>query len=268
MLLQTNPRWVRLEFCCKASARACQETHDLRNTMKHQAGIPGIQKETRNIILHYFVICLTSLSNSCALTLPLPFFTPSPLMTPSSPNTKPSSLQGRCCSLTKISSSDWSSVSGPRPEPGRRHMTYSKKHLPRCIDLRHFPDVTFKQLCLDPSSAISSHPLPSWHHPQTKHQALAPSGPTLLLLNNRRARLEFCFRASARAWLETNDLRNTMKHTAHIVKNCKKYAIFACSSSHSHLKMLVPGSKNTWNNKKSMGHQGYTALPICYTLHF
>ena len=29
MLLQSNPRWVRLEFCCKASARACQETHHM-----------------------------------------------------------------------------------------------------------------------------------------------------------------------------------------------------------------------------------------------
>ena len=130
----------------------------------------------------------------------------------------------------------------------------------------------------------------------TGHQALAPSSsPMLLLIKFRLVRLEFCFEASARAWQEANDLRNTMKHTAHIrMLHCfhtfwkafplvliaqlqhptafhylivKKYAKFACSSSHSHLNMLVPGSKKTWNNKKSMGHQGYTALPICYTLH-
>ena len=51
------------------------------------------------------------------------FFTPSPLMTSSSPNTKPQPLQGRCCWPSNSGSSDWSSLSMPRPEPGRRHMT-------------------------------------------------------------------------------------------------------------------------------------------------
>ena len=55
----------------------------------------------------------------------------------------------------------------------------------------------------------------------TKHQALAPSGRMLLLSKRRSVRLEFCFRASARAWQETNDLINTMKHTAHMVKIVK-----------------------------------------------
>ena len=50
----------------------------------------------------------------------------------------------------------------------------------------------------------------------TKHQASTPSGPMLLALKFRLVRLEFCFNASARAWQEANDLRNTMKHTAHI----------------------------------------------------
>ena len=40
----------------------------------------------------------------------------------------------------------------------------------------------------------------------TEHQAFAPSGPMLLLYKNRYVELEFCFRASARAWQETNDL--------------------------------------------------------------
>ena len=109
---------------------------------------------------------------------------------------------------------------------------------------------------------------------QTKHQAFAPSGPMLFEPKFRYVRLEFCFKASARAWQETNDLRNTMKHTAHTyrkVAKCFHSCESSCISSHSHLKMLLPGSKNAWNfawNDKSMGHQFYTALLICYTLHF
>ena len=70
----------------------------------------------------------------------------------------------------------------------------------------------------------------------TKHQAFTPSGPMLFHRKSRYVRPEFCCNASARAWQKTHDLRNRMKHTAHIVKNCKTYAKFACSSSHSHLK--------------------------------
>ena len=57
------------------------------------------------------------------LILPLPLFTPTPLMIPSSPDTKPSPLQGQCCEVN-TARSERSSVSGPRPEPGRRHMTW------------------------------------------------------------------------------------------------------------------------------------------------
>ena len=57
---------------------------------------------------------------------------------------------------------------------------------------------------------------------QTKHQALAPSGPMLLFVKNSFVRAEFCFTASARAWQETNDLRNTMKHTAHTYRKHAK----------------------------------------------
>ena len=49
----------------------------------------------------------------------------------------------------------------------------------------------------------------------TKHQAFAPSGPMLLILTCRMFRVEFCFNAAARAWQETNHLRNTMMKTAH-----------------------------------------------------
>ena len=52
----------------------------------------------------------------------------SPVMTPSSPNTKPSPLQGRCCYASNPGSSDWSSVSGPRPEPGRRQTIWYKRN--------------------------------------------------------------------------------------------------------------------------------------------
>ena len=97
----------------------------------------------------------------------------------------------------------------------------------------------------------------------TKHQACSPSGlmrPMLLRSKFRFVRVEFCFKASARAWQETHDLRNTMKHTAHIVKNCKK---------RRNLPVVLPiPIRQQGNNEKSMGHQGYTALPICYTLHF
>ena len=52
----------------------------------------------------------------------------------------------------------------------------------------------------------------------TKHQAFVPSVPIWFASNCRFFRLEFCFRASAKAWQETDGLINTMKHTAHIVK--------------------------------------------------
>ena len=54
----------------------------------------------------------------------------SPLMTPSSPNrpnTKPLTLHLRCCWAPNAAPSGWSSVSGPRPEPGRRHMTWETR---------------------------------------------------------------------------------------------------------------------------------------------
>ena len=125
-------------------------------------------------------------------------------------------------------------------ELDRKHGTSEKQ---RCIAFHHSPDLTVKQLCLHPSFSFL-HTLSPHDTIFTKHQALAPSSPMLLFPKSRYVRVEFCSRASARAWRETKDLRNTMKHTAHIV-NCKKYAKFVCSSSHSHLKMLVPGSKNT-----------------------
>ena len=61
----------------------------------------------------------------------------------------------------------------------------------------------------------------------TKHQALAPSGPMLLLIKSRSVRVEFCFRASARAWQETHDLRDA--NEAHSTAKLRKPP---CSSSH------------------------------------
>ena len=61
----------------------------------------------------------------------------------------------------------------------------------------------------------------------TGHQALAPSGPMLLLIKNRSVRVEFCFRASARAWQETHDLRDA--NEAHSTAKLRKPP---CSSSH------------------------------------
>ena len=58
----------------------------------------------------------------------------------------------------------------------------------------------------------------------TKHQAFAPSGPMLLTIKRSSVRAEFCFRASANAWQETHDLRNTTKHTARIPSSCKMFS--------------------------------------------
>ena len=72
----------------------------------------------------------------------------------------------------------------------------------------------------------------------TKHQAFAPSSPMLVFSKFRLVRLEFCCKASARAWQERNGLRNTMKHTAHM-RNLPVVLPIPIS------RMLVPGSKNT-----------------------
>ena len=70
---------------------------------------------------------------------------------------------------------------------------------------------TFEWLCL----SLSRHD--TILNKQTKHQAFDPSSPMLLFSKFRFVRVEFCWTASARAWQETHDLRNTMKHTAHII---------------------------------------------------
>ena len=80
-------------------------------------------------------------------------------------------------------------------------------------------NVTFTRLCfLQFLHSISPHdPI------LTKHQALAPSSPILLSTKISVVRVEFSLRPSARAWQETHDLRNTMKHTAHIIpQTCEK----------------------------------------------
>ena len=56
----------------------------------------------------------------------------------------------------------------------------------------------------------------------TGHQALATSSAMSLLLKFRNVRVEFCFTASANAWQETHDLRNTMKHKAHTYRKVAK----------------------------------------------
>ena len=72
-----------------------------------------------------FRLSLLSLSHGCVFCN---FLTLLPLMTPASPNrpnTKPLPLQSRFCSDSNSGLSERSSVSRPRPTPGRRHMTYS-----------------------------------------------------------------------------------------------------------------------------------------------
>ena len=79
---------------------------------------------------------------------------------------------------------------------------------------RPFPNVTS---CGDTLTLPLPFFTPFPAHPiLTKHQALSPSGPPMLLFDKSSLnRLEFCCDASARAWPETNDLINTKKHTAH-----------------------------------------------------
>ena len=48
----------------------------------------------------------------------------SPLVIPSSPDTKPWPLHLQCCCSSNPGTSGWSFVARPRPEPGRRHMTW------------------------------------------------------------------------------------------------------------------------------------------------
>ena len=86
-----------------------------------------------------FDISLMSLSNSCALTLPLPFFTPSPLTPPSLPNTKPWPLHLRCCYSANSGASEWSSVQGPRPEPGRRQTIWETRRKKIVKNMRNLP---------------------------------------------------------------------------------------------------------------------------------
>ena len=125
----------------------------------------------------------------------------------------------------------------------------------RCLS--SFPWPHFQTAAPWPFLCLSSHPLPSWHHP---HQtpSLGPFISDLVALQMQMSQTGVLFQG----------LGQSLAGDKRFEKHCKKYAKSSCGSSHSHLKMLVSGSKNTWNNKKSMGHQGYTALPICYTLHF
>ena len=69
-------------------------------------------------------------SNGCVLILPLPFFTPTPLVTrssPNRPNTTPLPPRRRCRYPPNPGSSGWSSVEGPGPRPGRRHMIWERR---------------------------------------------------------------------------------------------------------------------------------------------
>ena len=89
-----------------------------------------------------------------------------------------------------------------------------RKSTLHCIAFCHFPTVTLIRRCLDPSFAFLDS-----HSPHDPVQALASSGPMLFHVKPKLVRVALCFRTSARAWHETNDLRNTMKQTAH--RYCK-----------------------------------------------
>ena len=61
----------------------------------------------------------------------------------------------------------------------------------------------------------------------TGHQALAPSSPMMLPIKCRPVRMEFSWRAWAKTWHETDDLRTT--NEAHSAAKLRKSP---CSSSH------------------------------------
>ena len=68
----------------------------------------------------------------------------------------------------------------------------------------------------------ASLPLPSWHH---SHQtpSLRPFISDLVCTQIQLRQGGVLLRPSAKAWQETQDLRNTMKHTAHIIpQSCEK----------------------------------------------
>ena len=116
-----------------------------------------------------------------------------------------------------------------------------------CIAFRHFHDLIVKQLCLDPSFAFL-HTLSPHDTIFTKHQAFVPSGPMLLSIKYRMFRAEFCFKALARAWQETNDLRNTMKPKAHIPQSCENLPVALLISKLRF--QMVSGITNIANNER------------------
>ena len=108
-----------------------------------------------------------------------------------------------------------------------------------------------KQLCLDPSFAFL-HTLSPHDTILTKRQALAPSSPmsSKSKAKLRLVRLEFCCKAAARAWQETNDLRNTMGHTAHIPQSCENLPVALLISKLRF--QMVSGITNISNNERRL----------------
>ena len=94
---------------------------------------------------------------------------------------------------------------------------------------------------------ISSLPF-SPHDPiLTGHQALAPSSPMLLVIKISFVRMEFSWRAWAKTWHETDDLRTT--NEAHSAAKLRKSP---CSSSHFWIQVSCSKTK-----KKKWPHDIY-----------
>ena len=88
------------------------------------------------------------------------------------------------------------------------------------------------------------------HHPiLTKHQAFAPWSPISFLPKYSSVRVEVCSTAWAKAWQETHDLRNTMKHTAHIIpQTCENLPVVLLLIYKFGLPTL-PGQLTAWLKK-------------------
>ena len=95
----------------------------------------------------------------------------------------------------------------------------------RCIASRHFPNVTFIRPCLDPSFLhFFTALLPSWSH-RYQTPSLSPFWTDFVVfqIQLRQSGVLFHGLGQGLEGQETHDLRNTMKHKAHIIpQSCEK----------------------------------------------
>ena len=114
---------------------------------------------------------------------------------------------------TPMISYDWDAIPNLvfRPWQPQSVVTKNIQHLWDSILLLSYGGALIPLSVMTPSGPIL-----------TEHHAFATSGPRSLKRKSRLVTLEFCCKAPARAWQETNGLRNTMKHTEHTSRKVAK----------------------------------------------